>query len=387
MVDGSDNPEDLKTEDICTHFGEDPSSYMGAVVPPLFQNSLFSRKDGSTPYNYTRINNPTVETAEKKLAALEKAEAALLFASGMGAITASVFHFLKAGDHVVAPRQVYLPVRAFLTQYLAKFNITFTPVDAENTESVFKAVQSNTRLIYLESPVSNVFLLQDLRKIADFAKDKGIKTVIDNTWATPIFQNPLEMGIDMTVHSISKYLGGHADIIAGFAAGREEDIKPMRGYERGMIGASPDPHTAWLLLRSLRTFPLRMKGHQENGIAVAKFLQNHPMVEQVFYPGLPSHPQYELGKSQLKGYSSVMGFIPKAGKRQIRQGSKEFTVFQEGPSWGGYESIFNSPGVSISRENSLKNGIPRGLIRISIGLEDIDTIIQSLDRGLNAMSG
>ncbi|MFP4441529.1 MAG: trans-sulfuration enzyme family protein [Spirochaetia bacterium] len=386
MVTAGDKSEELSPEDICAHFGEDPASQLGAVVPPLYTNSLFSRKDAPTPYTYTRINNPTVETAEKKIAALEKAGGALMFASGMGAITAAIFYFLKSGDHAVGPRQMYLPVRMFFEKYLPKFNITFTPVDAENLENIISAVQDNTRLIYLESPVSNLFTLQDLRSTAEFARSRGIKTVIDNTWATPLFQNPLEMGIDMAVHSVSKYLGGHADIIAGCMAASEDDIKVVRGFERGMIGASPDPRTAWMLIRSLRTLPVRMERHQKNGLEVARFLEQHPMVEQVFYPGLPSHPQYELAQKQMSGFTGVMSFIPRAQPKAIRKGSREFTVFQEGPSWGGFESIFNFPGVGISEEDSGKLGIPRGLIRISVGLESLNSIIGSLDRGLNSMT-
>jgi cystathionine gamma-lyase len=169
-------------------------------------------------------------------------------------------------------------------------------------------------------------------------------------------------------------------------AGTGDDIKAARGFERGMIGASPDPRTAWMLIRSLRTLPLRMERHQKNGLEAARFLEQHPMVEQVFYPGLSSHPQHELAQEQMSGFTGVMSFIPKAQPEAIRRGSREFTVFQEGPSWGGFESIFNFPGVGISEDDSVRLGIPRGLIRISVGLENLDSIIGSLDKGLNRMA-
>ena len=373
-----------RKEDICTHLGDDYERYLGAVVPPIFQNSLFVDLDNGDgkKYAYSRINNPTVEIVETKIAALEEGEAALCFGSGMAAITTGILYWLDSNSHAILVRNVYGPVRSLFETYLNRFGITTSYVSGTSIEEVEAALQGNTRLIYLESPVSNIFTLQDMAGISHLARAKGIATMIDNTWATPLFQNPLKFGIDMVVHTASKYLGGHSDIVAGVLITRKEITEQIMHKDRALLGGIMDPHQAWLLLRGIRTLPIRMQKHQENALKIALYLQNNPKIKQVMYPGLDSHPQYALGKAQMTGYSGLLSFVPSGTSEALRQFVKSLRYFQRGPSWGGYESLVSGIGINLSQEESQFSGIPQGTIRISIGLEHVDTLIEDLDAGL-----
>lgn len=372
----------LRKEDICMHLGDDYDRFSGAIVPPIFQNSLFTRMRTHHGYVYTRYANPTIEVAEKKIAALEGGEAARCFGSGMAAITAALMHALEKDTHVICPNSIYVPARVFLETYMAKFGVEVTFVSGESLDEIESAIRPNTKVIYLESPVSILFSLQDLPAVAKLAKSCGITTIIDNTWATPLFQNPLEHGIDIVVHSASKYMGGHSDIIGGALIGSKTVIDSITGNERGLYGAVMDPHQAWLLTRGLRTLPIRMKQHQESALKVAAYLESHPKVKRVLYPGLPSHPQYELGRKLMTGYSGLFSFVPDGSQQQVHQVMKSLRHFEEGPSWGGFESLVNSPGLGIDEETSKRTGIPQGLLRISVGLEHVDTILEDLEQAL-----
>ena len=313
-------PQDLqyKTKsDIVTHVGDEYAEFMGAIVPPIYQNSLFLKP---TPYNgipednefvYTRVNNPTIDIAERKIAALECAEAAACFSSGMGAISAAIMHFVKKDCHIIAPHTIYGPTRTFITKYLAeKFGVTHTFVHGSDLEEIKAAIRPETTLIYLESPSSLVLYMQDIEEIAKIAKEHGIGTAIDNTYATPLHQNPYTYGIDLVCHTASKYMGGHSDIVAGVVAGSKEMIAQIAHEERELLGSCMDPHQAWLLIRGLRTMPVRVKAHGESGLKVAKWLEQHPCVKEVFYPGLDSHPQKELVDKYLKGgLNGLIGFV------------------------------------------------------------------------------
>ncbi|CAN7221968.1 trans-sulfuration enzyme family protein [Paenibacillus sp. LjRoot56] len=379
--------DDMKSkEDLLAHLGDDYDRFLGAIVPPIFQNSLFTRKTVNHGYTYTRVANPTTEIAEMKIAALEGGEEARCFSSGMAAISAALSYYLEKDSHVICPRAAYVPAKAFLETYMKKFGCEVTLVSGENIEEFEQAIRPNTKVIYLESPVSNIFSLQDLQAISSLAKSYGIATIIDNTWATPLYQNPLAYGIDLVVHSASKYLGGHSDILGGVIIGSKQILESITNNERSLYGAVMDPHQSWLLIRSLRTLAVRMKQHEENGKKVAAFLEGHSHVSAVYYPGLPSHPQYELGCRQMSGYSGLLSFVPKGDKQQIMKMMKSLRYFEEGPSWGGFESLINSPGLWVNEETSLLSGIPIGLMRISVGLERADSIIEDLDRALIGMT-
>jgi cystathionine beta-lyase/cystathionine gamma-synthase len=373
----------LRTKkDICLHLGDEYDRHLGSIVPPLFQTSLFTRKTMNHGYTYSRVANPTVELVETKLAALEGGEAARCFSSGMGAITAVLMRALTRDAHVIVPRTVYFPVKVFLRDYMSKFGIEVTFVSGTDVEEYERSIRPNTKMIYVETPLSNVFTLQPLEELARLAKAHGIMTMADNTWATPLYQNPLDFGIDIVVHSATKYLGGHSDILGGAAIGAKSLMEALANDERGLFGAVMDPHQAWLLTRGIRTLPLRMKQHQESAQRIAAFLEAHPKVERVLYPGLRSHPQYDLGQKQMNGYTGLMSFIPKGSTESIRAFVKSLRVFEEGPSWGGFESLVNTPGVGVNSEALADNGIPEGLVRISIGLEDEGTILNDLDQAL-----
>ena len=372
-------------EDILMHLGDEYDRFMGAIVPPIFQNSLFTRKLHNHGYDYTRVSNPTTEIAERKMAALEEGEAARCFSSGMGAISAAIMSIISQGAHVICVQSAYGPARHFLGSYLARFGVETTFVAGDRIEQFEQAIRPETKLIYLESPSSHIFMLQDLQAVADLAKSRGITTIIDNTWATPLYSNPLKFGIDMVVHSASKYLGGHSDIVGGVIVGTAAAMEKIAHQERALFGAVMDPHQSWLLLRGMRTLPVRLRQHQENAMAVARFLEQHPKVERVYYPGLPSHPQYELGRKQMSGYTGLLSFLPRASDRDILEMIPKLRYFEHGPSWGGFESLITAPGVGIRDEDSRLTGIPRGLVRISVGLERAETLIADLEQALDRL--
>ena len=378
-------------EDICTHVGDEYAEYMGAIVPPIFQNSLFVRPTADNGVNnhghlYTRDSNPTIEIAERKIAALEEAEAAACFPSGMGAISAAILHFVKKDAHVILVQTAYGPTRRFVTEYLVKkFGITYTLVHGSDVSEIEAAITPQTTLIYLESPSSFVFHLQDLKAVAAIAKAHGIGTVIDNSYATPLFQNPLTYGIDIVCHTASKYLGGHSDIVAGALAASKEIVEEIASNERELIGACMDPHQAWLLIRGMRTLPVRMKQHQENALAVANFLENHPKVKKVYYPLLDSHPERELAKEYLSGGCGLLSFVPNGSVEDVMKLINACRLFQYGCSWGGFESLIIDAGVGLSEEESREFGVPQNLIRIHVGLENASSLIADLEQALTVL--
>lgn len=375
----------MKESIACLHYGDAYDDNQGAIVPPLYQNTLFTRKNQSHRYSYTRIDNPTLSLLEEKLAALEGGEQARVFASGMGAITAVLMSLLKKGDHIIAVRGVYPPVLAFIGDTLGELGIGHALVDGRNTAELDEALQPGTRVVYLESPSSNLFGIQDIAAIAQWARHRGITCVIDNSWATPLYQKPLSLGADVVVHSASKYLGGHSDVCTGVAVGSAELMEHIRHHARAQWGACLDPFAGWLLLRSLRTLHLRMVRHSATAAAVAAHLAAHSQVAQVYWPGLSTHPQHALAARQMGGYSGVMGLTLKAGADRAVPFVKQLSLFEEGPSWGGYESMANTPGVGADSRWMRLARIPSGLIRLSIGLEDAEDLIADLDTALAAL--
>ena len=378
-------------EDICAHVGDDYARFDGAIIPPIFQNSLFVKPTEvngvtQTDYAYTRVCNPTTEVAERKIAALEGGDGALCFSSGMGAISSAIMHCVRANCHVILLDTAYGCTLEFIKEYLhERFNIEYTLVNGGSVEEIRVAIRPNTRLIYLESPSSLVFRMQDLDAVAALAKEHGIMTVIDNTYATPLHQQPLKHGIDIVCHTASKYMGGHSDLVAGALIARREIIESIQKYERALLGSNMDPHQSWLLTRGLRTLPVRLKRHGESAMKVARFLENNPKVEKVFYPGSDTYEQKELFDKYLTGTNGLMSFVPDADNEAIHAMVKSLDVFEEGPSWGGFESVVNTPGLNPNREMLQFEGIPQGLVRISVGLEDADTLIEDLDRALNTL--
>jgi cystathionine beta-lyase/cystathionine gamma-synthase len=374
-------------QQIGGHFGDEPEKFLGAVVPPIFLNTLFkfptyesangNGEGKEKRYGYTRCSNPTYEIAESKIAKMENGEVARCYVSGVSAIFSALSAFLEKDAHVVCIKYVYGRVDEFLNTYFNKYGVETTRVNGENLEEIKGAIRPNTKIIYLESPCSLVFKMQDLAAISKIAKEKGIYTIIDNTWATPVFQNPLDLGIDVVVHSVSKYLGGHSDILGGVIVASKEIMDRIP-----TVGSFLPPFEAWLLIRSLRTLGVRMKQHQENGIKVATYLENHPKVISVNYPAIKSHPQYELGRKQMSGYSSVFGFEIDTCREGIERFINNLKYFALGSSWGGFESIISPLVCGRSDQEVLDAGYSTKYLRISIGLENADELIEDLDNAL-----
>lgn len=370
----------------------------GSVVPPIYQSSLFTFENWDSidkafddPFNnsiYTRGNNPSVSLVEEKIAILCGGERAKLFSSGMGSISSAILHFVKNGEHVISIKNVYGPANNFMNVYLKeKCNIETTFIDGKDIKDFENSIKYNTKLIYLESPSSAVFSLQDIKKVVALAKKNNIKTIIDNTWATPIFQRPLEIGIDLEIHSCSKYIGGHSDVVAGVAVGKEIDIRSIFDREHAFLGAKLSPFEAWLILRSLRTLKIRMLQHQENAIAVANFLDKHPKIKKVLYPGIESFEQYQLAKEQMSGFSGLMGFIIDSNNiDEIKNFFNSLKYFRIGVSWGGHESLIYAPAISYLKEMPKEQfdnmGISLGVMRISVGLEEVNDLIDDLKQAL-----
>ena len=377
---------------ILNHLGEEDNPF-GVVSPPIYQTSIFSFKsfadfrealqDEVKSSLYTRGNNPTVMLAEKKLAALEGAERAKLLSSGSSAISHAIMAFIKSGDHIVCVQDSYTWTSNLLKLYLPRFRVTHTFVDGSNAAELINAIKPETKIIYLESPTSLTFKLQDLEEIAAEAKKKGIKTIADNTWATPLYCNPIKLGIDLVLHSGSKYLGGSSDIVAGVIAGSKEDIDLIQKQEFLQLGTVPDPFMAWLLLRGLRTLHVRLKTHYENALAVASFLEKHPLVESVIYPMLPSHPQHELAKKLFCGGSGLFSFRLKTNKySDIIRFTDKLKLFRRAVSWGGYESLM-FPNAAAYDETDDIPADRLSLVRLHIGLEKSEDLIKDLDKALS----
>jgi cystathionine beta-lyase len=375
-------------ETQCAHYGEHRLAHGGAVAPPLYQTSNFVYPDAeaferrllrqSPYYDYTRVGNPTTAVLEAKLAVLEHGTWARGFASGMGAITAAINACVESGAHVVAVANCYPPTHEYLEQYLTRFGVTTTFVHGTQPSDLLAAVQDNTRLIYLESPTFGLNEILPIEPIASAARQRGIVTVFDNSWATPYFQCPLDFGVDLVVHSATKYIGGHSDVVAGVVVGRDEDLRRRVCREAELHGATLDPFAAWLLLRGLRTLAVRMEQHQRSGLEMARFLAGHSKVAQVYHPGLESHPQHALARTQLRGFASLFSF---ALHDQSREATHRFLnrlrLFSLAVSWGGYESLATG-GTFFDRHASNA----RWLIRLHVGLETTADLLNDVRQAL-----
>ncbi len=378
------------------HHGDTPARYHGAVNPPVVHASLFSFETFddllagfADPFQrpiYHRDYNPTVSLLEQKIAMLEQGEAGIAFASGMGAITAPLLALLSQGDHMLAVETVYGPTREFCETVLRRMGIEveyFSPAQAADLSAHIK---TNTRLIYLESPGSLTFELQDLQAAAQLARRRGVYTMADNSWATPLYQKPLTLGIDIVVHSGTKYIAGHSDLTLGLLACSTEmydKIKPMAV----LLGASLAPDDAYLALRGLRTLPLRMAQHQESALKIARWLANRPEVVEVYHPGLPTFAGHDLSKKQQSGYSSLFSFRLHPGTPQARRAFvNSLNLFLIGVSWGGYESLMLPLENAFSTEPEwrARRGLVDDMFRTAIGLEAPEDLIADLETGLAA---
>jgi cystathionine beta-lyase len=378
-------------ETLCAHWGEDRAAYQGAVIPPIYQNSLFTYPDCETRfehwgepgvYDYTRYSNPTTDIVEAKIAALEGGEKARCFGSGMGAISAAIFSCVKAGDHIVCVDSIYGPTRVFLTDYLARFQVETTFVDGADAPEWEDACRPTTTVFMLESPSSMIMRQQDLAAVAKIAKARGISTICDNSWASPFFQSPLQFGIDLVVHSATKYLAGHSDVVAGVAVGQADRMQRMVEREGCLLGAVLDPFASWLLLRGIRTLPIRMERHCESARKIAHLLSEHPAVARVFYPGQPGDPQEDLTRRQLRGTSGLLSLLLKDNRKEsVFRFVNRLKYFGIGCSWGGFESLVVPSPTPANRAGG-SGTETLWLVRLHIGLETADDLWADLAQAL-----
>ena len=377
---------------ILTHLGEERELGYDAVVPPIVQSGNFTyptvaamratvQQEFDKPL-YTRGFNPTVAMLRKKLAALEHAEDALVFSSGSAAIAAAVMSFTKAGDHIVCVHKPYSWTKKLLAELLSRFGVEHTFVDGTDAENYRRAIRPNTTFFILESPNSLTFELQDLAAVAAIAKEHGIITLCDNSFSSPLFQNPIDHGIDLVAHSATKYLNGHSDVVAGMLAGSHAHIRQVMAREFMTLGPAPSPHDAWLLMRGLRTLELRVNRSADNAAKVARFLEAHPKVKRVHWPGLESHPQHALAKRQMTRVAGLMSIEldapDEAAVERFCDASKRFLI---AVSWGGYESL-QWPVCALKGPSGYYTELPFTMIRLYIGIEDADALIADLEQAL-----
>ena len=385
-------PHKRRQETEAVRGGTDLRKKNGPLTTPIYQTSTFEVTDSdeqlratSTDRFYTRYGNPTHTVAESSVAELEGADGALLFASGMSAITTSILALLKSGDHIVAQRDIYGGATKFLSKWLPKLGIETTFVDTTEYDQHERAMRPNTRLLYLESPTNPTLRVVDLRKTVALAKKANLITLIDSTFATPINQRPLEFGIDLVMHSGTKYFAGHSDLICGIVAGRRDLIQQLH-ETRTTLGGTMDPHAAWLLLRGMKTLAVRVQRQNENALRVAQFLARHSKVRSVNYPFLEGHPQRALAMEQMAGGGGVLSFEVDGSGEDARRLSEALNLFTLAPSLGGVDSLVSIPVLTshamISAEQRQKMGVTEQLIRLSVGIESAEDLIADLEQGL-----
>ena len=367
----------------------------GPVTPEIYQTSTFEVTDNeeqirvtTTDRYYTRWGNPTITLAEQTVAALEGTEAALVFASGMGAITTTILSLLRTGDHIVAQRELYGGVAKFFAEWLPKLGIETTLVDTTAYEQHARAIRPNTKLLYLESPTNPALRVVDMKKTRAIAKQHGLISMIDSTFGTPINQRPAEYGFDLVMHSGTKYLSGHADLTCGVVSGRRDLIEQV-GETRKTLGNCMDPHAAFLLIRGMKTLAVRVARHNENALRVAEFLEQHPKVRRVHYPFLKSHPQYAIAREQMSGGSGMVTFEVDGTGEDARRASEAMRLFTLATSLGGVESLVSIPVLTshamISEELRTKMGVTEQMVRLSVGIESADDLIDDLERALEVV--
>ena len=366
-----------------------------AVAPPIFQTATFrgdSAQDFADrasrprhPEFYTRYGNPTLSQVESVLASLEGAESALVTGSGMAAVSATVLALVSQGDHVVAQKNHYGGTLNLLNSFVPRFGVEVTQIDQTDIAAFEKAVRPNTRLILIESPSNPLMTLTDIGAVAKLARSRRITTLIDNTFATPINQKPLDLGIDLSFHSATKYFGGHSDLIAGAVMGSSESITKIWNAHV-ILGAALGPFDAWLMLRGLRTLSLRVRQHNQNAMALAEFLKGHKAVKVVHYPGLKSHPQHELARKQMSGFGGMLAFEVNGGYQAADRFLSRIRLASRAASLGGIESLAVHPASNflhyMTLEQAAKIGIAPGLLRISVGLEGKEDLIADFDQAL-----
>ena len=377
----------MRFETLAIHAGERPDKAFGAVSVPIYQTSTFVFEDvGKTRgYDYSRTANPTRKVLEDTIAQLERGKAGFAFATGMAAET-TVMHLLKAGDHVIAGDDIYGGTYRLFQNVMHNFSLEFTFLRMDNRQKIEEAIKPNTKMLWLETPSNPLLNIVDIEMAADVAKKHNLLTVIDNTFATPYFLRPIEYGIDLVVHSTTKYLNGHCDVVGGAVVTTTDELTERVQFLLNAMGTPASPFDCWLVLRGIETLPIRMKQHEENAFAIANYLKGYSTVKRVFYPGLESHPGHEIAKRQMKGFGGMVSFEIDGGINEVNTFLKRIKIFALAESLGGVASLAEHPATmthaSMPEEQRKEAGITDELIRLSVGLENVDDLIEDLRQAL-----
>jgi cystathionine gamma-lyase/cystathionine beta-lyase len=377
----------MKFETIAIHAGQRPDKAYGAVSPPIYQTSTFAFADvgKTTGYDYSRTANPTRKILEDTIAALEGGKAGFAFATGMAAET-TVIHLLKAGDHVISGDDIYGGTYRLFENIMKNLGLEFTYVRMDSRAKIEKAIRPNTKMLWLETPSNPLLNIVDVEMVADIARKHKILTAIDNTFASPYLLRPIEYGIDLVVHSTTKYLNGHCDVVGGAVVTTTDELTQKMQFLLNAMGTCASPFDCWLVLRGIETLPVRMRQHEENARAIANHLNKHQAVKRVYYPGLPTHPGHDIAKRQMKGFGGMVSFEVKGGIEAANKFQKKIKIFALAESLGGCASLADHPGTmthaSMPKDVREKVGITDDLIRLSIGLENADDLIEDLDQAL-----
>jgi cystathionine gamma-lyase/cystathionine beta-lyase len=377
----------MKFETIAIHAGQRPDKAYGAVSPPIYQTSTFAFADvgKTTGYDYSRTANPTRKILEDTIAALEGGKAGFAFATGMAAET-TVIHLLKAGDHVISGDDIYGGTYRLFENVMKPLGLEFTYVRMDSRAKIEKAIRPNTKMLWLETPSNPLLNIVDVEMVADIARKHKILTAIDNTFASPYLLRPIEYGIDLVVHSTTKYLNGHCDVVGGAVVTTTDELTQKMQFLLNAMGTCASPFDCWLVLRGIETLPVRMRQHEENARAIANHLNKHQAVKRVYYPGLPTHPGHDIAKRQMNGFGGMVSFEVKGGIEAANRFQKKIKIFALAESLGGCASLADHPGTmthaSMPKDVREKVGITDDLIRLSIGLENADDLIEDLDQAL-----
>ncbi len=380
----------MKFSTKAIHAGQEPDPTTGAVTVPIYQTSTYAQEGlgKHKGFEYARTQNPTRSALEQNLAALEGGKACFAFASGMAA-TNAVMTLLQAGDHVIVSDNTYGGTFRLFDKVLRKFGVEFSYVDAREPQNVEEATRAQTRMVFVETPTNPVMSLVDIRAVSEITRRRGLRLVVDNTFMSPFFQRPLELGADIVVHSTTKYLNGHSDSVGGAVIlNDEEDIRAM-AFIQNAAGAIISPMDAWLVMRGTKTLAVRMRQHDENGRIVAQFLSEHPSIKKVYYPGLKSHPQHDLASRQMSGFGGMISFET-GSLENAKRVLEAVRVCTLGESLGGVESLISHPATmthaSVPETERARLGITDGLVRVSVGIEDVEDIIADLDQALSTIA-
>ena len=377
----------MRFETLAIHAGERPDKAFGAVSVPIYLTSTFAFEDiGKTKgYDYSRTANPTRKILEDTIAKLEGGKAGFAFATGMAAET-TVIHLLKAGDHVIAGDDIYGGTYRLFQNVMRDLGLEFTFLRMDNRQGIEEAIKPNTKMLWLETPSNPLLNIVDIEMTVDIAKKHKLMTVIDNTFATPYLLKPIEYGIDLVVHSTTKYLNGHCDVIGGAVVTTTNELSERIQFLLNAMGTPASPFDCWLVLRGIETLPVRMKQHEENAFAIANYLKGHSAVKKVYYPGLKFHPGHEIAKRQMKGFGGMVSFEINGGIEEVNTFLRRTKIFALAESLGGVASLVDHPAtmthVSMPEEARRKGGITDELIRLSVGLENIDDLIEDLRQAL-----